>query len=260
MSSFNFTKRNVLVFLACFSLLCFLLGQAQASDPDALWNIVDGQCLRHQIELGNPLPCTQINLRPGAGFAVLKDNVGIAQFLVIPTKRTAGVESPELLTNGSPNYWAYAWRVKASVEERLHGKLARNQVTLAINSAYGRTQNQLHIHVDCIRPDVDEILRQHSAEIGNQWAPFGIPLKNHHYWAMRIIGSELGDNNPFKLLADGIPSARQHMDRQTLVLIGATFDDGKEGFILLADHVDPATGDRASGEELQDHDCAIAAR
>jgi len=258
MPSFDFTKRDGLAFLACIALLCFSTCQAQAYDPDALWNIVDGQCLRHQIENGNPLPCAQIDLRPGAGFAVLKDNVGIAQFLIIPTKRITGVESPELLANGSPNYWAYGWRVKAAVEESLHRKLARDEVALAVNSAYGRTQNQLHIHVDCIRPDVHEILHQHSAEIGSQWAPLGIALKNHRYWAMRILGSNLGNNNPFKLLAEGMPTARQHMDRQTLVLIGATFEDGNEGFILLADHVDLAVGDRASGEELLDHECAIA--
>jgi CDP-diacylglycerol pyrophosphatase len=250
--------RGGLAFLACIALLCLWLGQAQAHDPDALWKIVHGQCLPHQIERGTPLPCAQIDLRPGAGFAVLKDKVGIAQFLLIPTTRIAGVESPELLADGSPNYWAYAWGAKADVEESLHRKLPRDQVALAINSAYGRTQNQLHIHIDCIRPDIHEILRRHSAEIGSQWAPLGISLQNHHYWAMRILGSDLGDNDPFKLLAQGMPTARQHMDRQTLVLVGATFEDGNEGFILLADHSDLAAGDRASGEELLDHDCAIA--
>src|SRR5208337_510071 len=110
------------------------------------------QCLRHLLESGNPIPCTKIDLSPGAGFAVLKDSIGIAQFLVIPTLRISGVESPELLANKSSNYWAYAWQVKANVEERLHRKLARDQVALAVNSAFGRTQNQLHIHIDCIRP------------------------------------------------------------------------------------------------------------
>ncbi|MGA8864930.1 MAG: CDP-diacylglycerol diphosphatase [Gallionella sp.] len=138
------------------------------------------------------------------------------------------------------------------------GNWPRNQVALAINSAYGRTQNQLHIHVDCVRPDVDRILRQRLSAIGNKWAPLGMHLNNHPYWAMRIVGSTPGNHDPFKLLAEGMPAARNHMDRQTLVLIGASFNDGKEGFILLADHVYPSIGDHASGEELQDHDCEIA--
>jgi CDP-diacylglycerol pyrophosphatase len=258
MSSPVVAKHGLLTVIVCVALL-FLPGEARAYDPDALWKIVNEQCLRHQLESGNPSPCIRIDRRSGAGYAVLKDIVGVAQFLVIPTMRITGVESPELLSNVSPNYWDYAWTVRSAVEQRLHRKLARDQVALAVNSAYGRTQNQLHIHVDCISPDVRESLRQHSTEIGGHWAPLGIALKGHPYWAMRIPGSQLGDNDPFKLLADGMPSARQHMGRQTLVLIGATFEDGKDGFILLTDHVDPAINDRASGEELQDHDCAVAA-
>lgn len=260
MQPLDFAKRGGFTAILSIALLCFSLGQAQASDPDALWKIVDGQCLRHQLDSGNPAPCTRIDIRPGAGFAVLKDIVGATQFLVIPTKRITGVESPELLSDSSPNYWNYAWAVKTLVEERLHKKLARDQVALAVNSAYGRTQNQLHIHIDCIRADVHQSLRRHYAEIGDQWAPLGITLNGHSYWAMRIPGPDPGDNDPFKLLAKGMPSARRHMDRQTLVVVGATFDDGKEGFIVLADHADAAIGDQASGEELQDHDCAIAAQ
>ena len=42
-------------------------------------------------------------------------------------------------------------------------------------------------------------------------------------------------------------------------LAGETFPpDGKPGFVLLAGRADPAHGDFASGEELQDHECAIA--
>ena len=44
----------------------------------------------------------------------------------------------------------------------------------------------------------------------------------------------------------------------TLVIVGATFPDNTSGFVLLDDHADLAAGDRASGEELQDHTCAIA--
>ena len=258
MTPFRSPLRICLAVLAGIALICLAVENVQAHDPNALWNIVNGQCLRHQAEKGTPAPCYQIDLRPGAGFAVLKDSVGVAQFLLIPTKRLTGVESPELLAEGSPNYWAYAWQVKAAVEERLRRKLARDQVALAINSAFGRTQNQLHIHVDCIRPEVRKSLRQHTAEIHTQWAPLDVGLNGHRYWAMRIPGPTLGDNNPFKILAEGIPSARQHMDQQTLVLVGARFENGGEGFILLADHVDLASGDPASGEELLDHSCAVA--
>jgi CDP-diacylglycerol pyrophosphatase len=75
---------------------------------------------------------------------------------------------------------------------------------------------------------------------------------------MRIAGGELGGADPFKLLAGGVPGARASMASRTLVMTGASFADGKDGFYLLTDQVDLLAGDFASGEELLDHDCAVA--
>jgi CDP-diacylglycerol pyrophosphatase len=73
-----------------------------------------------------------------------------------------------------------------------------------------------------------------------------------------VMGDEL-IANPFLLLADGVPGARAAMGKHTLVVVGATFA-GAPGFVILDDQADPATDDRASGEELQDHNCTIAQR
>jgi len=48
------------------------------------------------------------------------------------------------------------------------------------------------------------------------------------------------------------------MGSQTLVVVGASFGNGGDGFFLLTDRVDLLAGDHASGEELLDHDCAVA--
>ncbi len=49
---------------------------------------------------------------------------------------------------------------------------------------------------------------------------FSTPPLGHPYEAMWIAGEHLGDNNPFKLLADGVPGARQNMGDYTLIVIG----------------------------------------
>ena len=41
------------------------------------------------------------------------------------------------------------------------------------------------------------------------------------------------------------------------MVIGTVFAGGKPGFVLLSDRADLADGDRAAGEELMDHDCAV---
>ncbi|HXO00736.1 MAG TPA: CDP-diacylglycerol diphosphatase [Stellaceae bacterium] len=55
-----------------------------------------------------------------------------------------------------------------------------------------------------------------------------------------------------------MPDAREAMGKQTLVVVGAVLAEGKPGFVILDDEADPTTGDRAAGEDLQDHSCALA--
>jgi CDP-diacylglycerol pyrophosphatase len=242
--------------VAVAAVLLIAVVAVRAADPDALWKIVNGQCVPDAQLHADPSPCSLVNFLDG--YAILKDRDGATQFLLIPTTRITGIESPELLAPNAPNYFADAWGARSFVDETARRRLPRDALSLAINSESGRTQNQLHIHIDCVRADVRDALAQHTAAIGGAWAPFPVPLAGHSYRAMRVAGDTLANANPFKLLADGVPGARDDMGQQTLVTVGATMPDGKPGFVLLNDHVDAATGDRASGEELQDHDCALA--
>ena len=229
-------------------------------DPNALWNIVNGQCVPDQQLHGDPAPCSRVDLRAGEenGHAVLKDLVGPLQFLLIPTGRITGIESQEILAPEAPNYFAAAWRARSFVEERAGRTLPRDWLSLAINSEQARTQTQLHIHVDCLRADVHQALVGYSSAIGTGWTDFPVPLAGHRYSAVFVGGENLDAVNPFTLLADGVPGARTDMGNQTLVVVGATGQDGNPGFVVLADHVDEATGDRASGESLQGHQTCAA--
>jgi CDP-diacylglycerol pyrophosphatase len=233
-----------------------------AADPSALWNIVHEQCVPHEEAAHDPLPCTSIDLSQGIGhgFVVLKDIRGVAQFLLIPTARIGGIEDPSILAPDATNYWDAAWRARKDVGGRLATELSRDDFALAINSAVGRTQNQLHIHIDCIRSDVRDVLRANLDRVGDAWAPFPEPLAGHYYQAIRINQENLDRLNPFRVLWDGDELARNDMGMHTLVLVGETFADNTKGFVLLDDHADPAVGDWGSGEMLEDHSCAVARR
>lgn len=232
----------------------------RAADPSALWNIVNGKCVPHEETEHTPAPCSAVDIAPGVdkGFAVLKDMTGVAQFLLIPTARIGGIEDRAILAPGETNYWDAAWQARYFVEQRLHTSLPRDAISLAINSSVGRTQDQLHIHIDCIRPDVHDILAANLDKITNAWARFPASLARHSYRAIRIDQETLDGVNPFHVLADADPKALADMGMHTLVAVGAMFPDGTNGFVLLDDHADLTAGDRASGEELQDHTCAIA--
>jgi CDP-diacylglycerol pyrophosphatase len=232
-------------------------GTAHA-DPDALWKIISGKCLPNEREYGRPAPCVIVDLKGGSehGHVVLKDQDGDTQYLVMPTAKITGIEDPAILAPGAANYFGDAWDERLFTVEATKTGLPRDAISLAINSASGRTQNQLHIHIDCIRADVRSALARQLASIGDKWAALTEPLVGHPYKAMRVAGDELAVN-PFLLLANGVPGARAAMGDHTLVVVGAVFTGSAPGFVILDDTVGSVTGDQASGEELQDHSCAL---
>jgi CDP-diacylglycerol pyrophosphatase len=254
------TRRWLVTTVVAVTIVLLGTNSGHATDPDALWKLVHDRCVPDQQQKDDPAPCAFVDQREGdaKGYAILKDRVGTTQYLLIPTARVPGIESPSLLAPEAPNYFAEAWRARGYTERAAQHPLPRQAISLAINSSFGRSQNQLHIHIDCLRTDVLTVLQRQLAAVSDGWAPLFEPLVGHHYRAMRVLADTLDGTNPFALLADGLPGARMAMGEQTLVAIGAEFDRGQPGFIILTDQVDLASGDKASGEELQDHDCALA--
>jgi len=143
------------------------------------------------------------------------------------------------------------------VAARLGHRLPRDAYGLVINSVQGRTQEQLHIQVDCMRADVRDQLRAHAGQVGGAWAPFAVPLLGRSHAALRISGEQLGSNNPSKLLASGVPGASGEMGLHTLIVAG-TVAGGQPGFVLLDRRVTKEEGDRGNGTELLDRACGVA--
>ena len=242
------------LFFATSLALLALAGTARA-DPDALWKIIHDKCVPDQQQHGQPAPCAKVDL--AAGYVVLKDLIGDTQYLLMPTAKITGIDDPAVLAPGTQNYFADAWAERHFTEDAAKRALPRDALSLAVNSVTARSQNQLHIHIDCIRPDIRAALAHAEAAIGGRWTPFPEPLAGQRYRTMRVMGETLDGADPFRLVADGIPGASEAMARQTIVVVGATFA-GKPGFVILSDTADLATGDRGGGEDLQDHSCALA--
>ncbi len=86
----------------------FVHAAVAQADPNALWNIVHGQCVPNEQQHGDPKPCAEVNLGSGlaGGYAVLKDIRGATQYLLIPTQPISGIESRALLAPHAANYFA----------------------------------------------------------------------------------------------------------------------------------------------------------
>lgn len=250
--------------LASLMLVTILQGCSGTLPPpplhpngEALWSIVSERCVPNQREHGDPAPCAQVSLADSSdrGFVVLKDRVGASQYLIMPTRRITGIEDPSLLSQDSIDYFEPAWAARRRVTERLHEPLSREDIGIAVNSIYGRSQDLLHLHVDCLRQDVHDALRQAAPTLTNRWTRDGLRLNGHSYHAIRIDGDETLAANPFRLLATGLRVRPIDMGAWTLVLTGMSFADGRPGFVLLAARADLARGFGGSGEELLDHAC-----
>jgi CDP-diacylglycerol pyrophosphatase len=127
---------------------------------------------------------------------------------------------------------------------------------MAINSRFGRTQDQLHIHIDCLAPQVARAIRDAAPHLGAAWRPIAEPLSDEIFEARRLDGDTL-ERNPFKLLAKGDPAARADMGEYAMGVVGEVFPDGRPGFVLLAHRADLQRGDRGVAEALMDHRCLV---
>ncbi|HYA66656.1 MAG TPA: CDP-diacylglycerol diphosphatase [Burkholderiaceae bacterium] len=210
--------------------------------PDlAIWRIVDQSCNAAKTSEPQSGPRQELTCDSQLGYAILKDRCGPTHYLLIPTARRTGVESPELEQAGEPNYFALAWeerRRSATAEGAAPGDA---DVGLAINSRYGRSQSQLHIHIDWLRPEVRTALRALQLPLA---ADTQLELMGHRYRVEHLDSLNL---SPFALVASEW-GARTQEDRARLTL--AVAGDGGSGFFLLSDRADLAALDRGHAEEL----------
>jgi len=245
-------RLSVAISRAVVGLLWWSAGASASGNRDALRQIVHDQCVVNWLQSHRASPCERLYLPQthavSFGYAVLKDRKGGAHFLLIPTRAIGGLESPELLEPGAPNYFGAAWRARDQIAASVGHSVPRSAVGLAINPAHARTQDQFHIHIECLRTDVAKALNGISTRVGGRWLPVHIGAAQ--YQAMRIPGEELGDQDPIRLLAERLPQARESMAEYTLVVAGFEFADGP-GFIALA-------GKGPAGELLMDSTCAVA--
>ena len=225
-----------------------------AAHPNALWHVVHDLCVPLRRATGLAAPCLAVDLRGGT--AVVPDPQSATQVLLVPTRRVTGIEDPALLAPDAPNYWRAAWSARRFLERRARRPVPRDAVGMAVNSFYGRSQEQLHIHIDCVRPDVRAQLLAAAPRLSpREWRLLSV---GGSLWRVRELpGEDLAQTDPFALLAAAGAHTAAHMERQTLAVIGGRMADGGPGFHLLAQTARPSLGLPGHGEILLDQQCDV---
>ena len=218
----------------------------------ALRQIVQNQCVINWGQHHNPSPCERVVLSGGkgsdSGYAILADPDGGAHYLLIPTQTMAGLDSSELLDPDLPNYFAEAWHARDLLTKFVGHEVPRNAIGLVVNTAQSRAYDQFHIHIECLRQDVYDSLRQSAEQVLSVWAPLAVGGAT--FQARKIAADGLDGSNLYELLATLRPDTARHIGDYTLVAAGAQFKSGP-GFIIL-------TGTGPPGEILLDSACAAA--
>lgn len=225
-----------------------------AVDPSILWKIETQDCLPPGMPLSVER-CAAVWRDPARASVLLKDSRGKSQYLLLPIERVHGIEDPKAVAPGAPNYFAVAWDARGFAEQALGQPIPRRYLSLALNSPHGRSQNQMHIHIDCVRPQVYASL-QRLPFPGREWHQLPEPLHAGHHYLARFVGGDRLTVNPLRSLAEALGPGQALADYSVAVL-GAHDPLGAPGFILLATRYDVSRGNFASAEELQDHACSI---
>lgn len=241
-------------------LLCAAMaaGPAQAiPDPsrDVLWVALQG-CILMKETTGRTFPCLSVDLghKDHPGTAVMRAPGEPTHIIVMPTRRTSGIEAPDLQHNLGNVLWRAALANRHRVTDALKDAVPVEDVGIAINSMGGRSQDQLHIHVDCINPIARAALRDRTQHVQGSWVVVTPTLLGSRFFAMRVKSQEAESFNPFVALAR-VPGRTTGLRDVTFAAFSTPSNDPDKGYILLAYR---SSGSHA--EKLLDHTCAIASK
>lgn len=226
-----------------------------AGDPgrDVLWAALK-TCVLAKTLANRTFPCLGVDLgdktRPGT--AILRAPGEPTHIIVLPTDTVAGLEAPALRGARGAAYWRAALAARHFVSDSLKGRVPVEEIGMAVNSARGRSQDQLHIHLDCMKPRVLAALRTHGHGIRGTFAPLPVALAGDRYFALRVPAAEAERFNPFAAL-HRLPGRRPDLRETSFAALATPAGDPEPGFYLLA-----YRARRASAEDLMDHTCAAS--
>lgn len=246
--------RAFLLLLAAFAGLGLPV-VTSAAQRDLLWRVVQTCVLNHRLT-GLAFPCLDVDEEGGAsrGHAVLRALGDQSHLILTPITRTSGVEAASLRGANATNYFADAWTARDFLARGLARKPAHGDMGLAVNSRPGRSQDQLHIHIACIQPEVKRALNAAQAQIKTHpWAKVKVLPFARPYIVRYVPGDDLKAVNPFDEVANALKLEDQEgLADVTIVVAGAQ----PSGFYVMARRKAPRIFDQPHGEALLDPDCA----
>ena len=235
-------------------------GAAHAGDRNRLWPVVR-TCASAYRMMGVAFPCLKVDLPGGVldkGYAVLRP-LKSDDLILSPTHQSPGVEDPFLQSPEAPNYFAAAWAARSFLKGPDGNPPRREEVALIVNSEGSRSQDQLHIHIGCLRPDARRYLDEAALRMPlYDWTRVGPVLPGQVYFGVRVKESDFEQLNPFRIAAHGFVGAAENPGRLMVMVVGARVRDEDDLLILAFFEGVSGALRHVGAEALMDRSCTAA--
>ncbi|WFR97726.1 CDP-diacylglycerol diphosphatase [Rhizobium tumorigenes] len=244
------------LFLSASIVVVAVLTSSYAS-RSALGLVIDS-CEFNLSMTGSPFPCLKIIQSPRqlSAYAILREPTHKERTILTPLDAISGIEDPRLVSADGPNYFDDAWKERSIVLDSYPQKNDWLDAALAINAATNRTQDHLHIHIGCVSARFKSALSGKRDEIDDlSFRKLKTDTAWRSFWVKFYAGENLTSINPFHIVADGVPGAREDMQDVAIGIVGASSSTGQRGFYILAQLLGH-TGFPGSAEDLLDPKCS----
>ncbi len=217
---------------------------------DSLWKHVQERCV--QPTTPTHPDCAIVDREHG--YVLYKDAIGASHYLVIPDRPVSGVDDPRVWNDHQRNAWSFGWQARDIVSQAVGHSLPDTLLGLAINARASRSQDQLHIHLDCISDRARDFLA--TGDIGTQWRNLrfnGKPVR-----AM-LIPSEQPNLpvDPFDVVRQDVGGEHPNIADRGVFLAYVRPAGGAAGFVVVDEPVDKASGSNGHASDFLDRGCKL---
>ncbi|WP_149138928.1 CDP-diacylglycerol diphosphatase [Cupriavidus campinensis] len=215
---------------------------------NGLWRNVQARCLT----AGAPRHADCAVVDRDRGLVLYKDAVGASHYLVIPDHPVTGVEDPRVWTGTRPDGWAFGWEERQIVARAVGKPVPDTLIGLAVNSRASRSQDQLHIHLDCISGAAQKFLSQ--SGITPAWRAFTFAGKR--VLAKRVpVDQPVLAFNPFDEVRGDMGTAPGTAIAPQDRGIFLAYTGGS--FVVVDEPVDLAPGNNGHASDFLDRRCKL---
>jgi CDP-diacylglycerol pyrophosphatase len=233
--------------------LCFAAVAVAALElPRGALRTVVRACALTYKTIGVALPCLAVNQgdegRPG--YVVIRAPDRTTHIIVVPIAAIDGIEDHRLLKPPAGEYWRAALAARSYVVSAARLPVVLSRVALAINSELTRSQDQLHIHAECVRPEIAASLFGQKRVVGIGWTRSQRVVAGTYPYLQTITSDQIASGNLFEILAS-VPGGRAGTSGVTALLVEDPAQPSR--FILAAQR-----GAGRSVESFFAHSCERA--